>query len=137
MRRIIVAVFIVFLVGFILWIINGYRIRAQQATRGKAISQFAGALGAYLSEDDVRAENLPTMLTKRFGQDILVRYAVITATTNPTASDMILIERPEQIEGEWCFAVFGDLHVAKVQRQKADEIIRAANSKFTAPTPSP
>jgi hypothetical protein len=136
-RQIIVMVFAVGLLGFIAWIINEYRISAQQMERGRLMSQMLGALVAYSTEHDTATTQYPPYLAGRFGKDVMARYAWINSKANPASSDIVLIERPELVDGDWCFAALGDSHVKKVRRDEAAAIIRAAGSSITAPTPSP
>lgn len=124
------------LLGFIAWIIYEYRIRAQEMARLRFLSQLSGALIAYTTEHD-QAKELPALLATRFGNDVMARYAWITTRTDLASSAIMLIERPDQVDGDWCLAVFGDGHVKKVRRDEAIGIIRDAQATITAPAPSP
>jgi len=128
------------LIGIAL-VVLGYRNRSREFDesnqRARMISQMLGALVTYATEHESDTAQYPAFLSNRFGDAEMKRYAWITLRADPASSDIVLIERPEWVDGEWCFAAFGDAHVKKIRREDAARIIKETTPSLTAPAASP
>ena len=123
-------------IALFVWMLREHRLREQQMARGRLVSQLAAAMVFYMTERDDASGPSATILTDLFGKDVVDRHAILRNKADPAAGDILLIERPERVDSEWCFAVFGDGHVKKMRRDEAEAVIRE-HTRLTAPAASP
>jgi hypothetical protein len=119
------------LVIFLAWIVREYSIAYHESQRMRAMSQISSALEAY--QQSSVDHQWPADVAQRFDSKTQQRYIWLSTTHPPSADSVILIERPEQLTGAWCFALYGDYHVEKLHTQAASDLIRQNASPQATP----